>query len=183
MWFSQNRALYERYVEKMAQVISQLLERGHFLVIVWSSLRDDESVIPDLLGRLDDESKQRLAGQMHIPAISTWRDLVATLRDVDLLIASRLHSTILGVVSETPTIAISFDPKVDWVMEDLGQTDYLLQIRDFTSKDVIKALDRLEFQKDVVLHQVASYRRRILSGASSQYDILADIAMARCRRR
>jgi len=182
MWPSEDSALHNRYVQEMAEVVSQLLMRGYFLVIVCSSLGDDESVIPELLGRLDDQSKQRIAGQMHIPTIATWRDLVAALRDVDLLIASRLHSTILGFVSETPTIAISFDSKVDWVMEDLGQTDYLLQIRDFTSKDVIKALDRLELQKDVFLQQVASYRRRILPGATSQYDVLADLAMARCRR-
>ncbi|MGA8553073.1 MAG: polysaccharide pyruvyl transferase family protein [Candidatus Acidiferrales bacterium] len=183
MWFSQDAARYQLYVQKMAEVISQLLGRGYFLVLVWSQLGDDKSVIPELLGRLDDRSKQRLARQLHIPAIKTWSDLVATLRDVDLLIASRLHSTILGFMSETPTIAISFDPKVDWVMEDVGQTDYLLQIRDFSSSDVIDAVYRLELRKDVVVQQIASYRRGILPLMSSQYDSLATLAIAQCRRR
>jgi polysaccharide pyruvyl transferase WcaK-like protein len=183
MWFSQDPARYQLYVQKMADVISQLLGRGYFLVLVWSQLRDDESVIPELLGRLDDQSKQRLARQLHIPAIETWKDLVAILRDVDLLIASRLHSTILGFMSETPTIAISFDPKVDWVMEDVGQTDYLLQLRDFSSRDVIDAVNRLEPRKDVVVQQIASYRRGIQPLMSSQYDSLAALAIAHCRRR
>ena len=61
----------------------------------------------------------------------TWRDLVATFREVDFVIVSRLHSAILGFVADKPMVAISFDPKVDWVMEDLGQADYLLHIRDF----------------------------------------------------
>lgn len=60
-------------------------------------LRDDKSIIPELLGHLDDRLKQRLVGQFHIPRIETWRDLVATLRNVDSLIASRLYSTILGL--------------------------------------------------------------------------------------
>jgi polysaccharide pyruvyl transferase WcaK-like protein len=183
MWFCQDPARYQLYVQKMADVISQLLGRGYFLVLVWSQLRDDKSVIPELLGRLDDSSKQRLARQLHIPAIETWRDLVATLRDVDLLIASRLHSTILGFMSETPTIAISFDPKVNWVMEDVGQTDYLLQIRDFSSSDVIDAVNRLELRKDVVVQQIVSYRRGIQPLVSSQYDSLAALAIAHCRRR
>jgi polysaccharide pyruvyl transferase WcaK-like protein len=184
MWYFEDRTLYDRYVQEMAQALSLLLRRGCFLVIVCSSVhQSDETVIPDLLGRIDDESKQRLAAQIYIPTIRTWRHLVATLRDVDLLIASRLHSTILGFMSETPTIAIACEPKVDWVMEDVGQTDYLLQFRDFTSEGVIEALDRLELRRDIVLQQIASYRCRILPVTDSQYDILADLAMASCRMR
>jgi polysaccharide pyruvyl transferase WcaK-like protein len=182
-WYFEDRALYERYVHEMAQAVSLLLRRGCFLVIVCSSLGDDETVIPELLGRVDDESKQRLAAQVYIPSIRTWRHLVAILRDADLLIASRLHSTIFGFMSETPVIAISCERKVDWLMEDVGQTDYLLQFRDFTSQDVIGALNRLEQLKDIVLQQVASYRHQILPVAARQYDILADLAMSSCRRR
>jgi polysaccharide pyruvyl transferase WcaK-like protein len=180
-WPTEDRALHDRYLCEIAEVLSQLLRREYFVVIVYSSLFDDESVIPELLARLDDESKQRLAAQMHVPTIATWRDLVGTLRDVDLLIASRLHSTILGFVSGAPVIAVSFDPKVDWVMQDLGQTDYLLQIRDFTATDVIDRLDRLKLCKDVVLRQIASYRHRIASVFAQQYDTLAEFAAASSR--
>jgi polysaccharide pyruvyl transferase WcaK-like protein len=178
MWSFEDRALYDRYVEEMAQVISRLLLRGCYLVIVCSSLGHDETVIPDLLGRLDDESKQRLDGQMHIPKVTTWKHLVATLRDVDLLIASRLHSTILGFISETPTIVISCEPKVDWLMEDVGQTDYLLQFRDFTSTDVIGGLDRLQLNKDTVVQQIASYRHQMISVFTRQYETLAKLGTA-----
>ena len=34
--------------------------------------------------------------------------------------------------------------KVDWVMENLHQTDYPLQTCDFTAEDVINALNRLK---------------------------------------
>ena len=116
-WPTEDDVLHDRYLTEMAEVLSQLLRRDCFLVMACSSLFDDESVIPQLFERLDDESKKRLAGQIHIPIISSWKDFVATLRDVDLLIASRLHSTILGFISEIPTVAISFDPKVEWLMQ------------------------------------------------------------------
>jgi polysaccharide pyruvyl transferase WcaK-like protein len=180
-WPTADLPLYDRYLNEMAQVISQLLRRDCFLVLVISSLDEDQLVIPELLGRLDDESRERLAGQIHIAANATWQEFVATLRDVDLLVASRLHSTILGFMSETPTVAISSGAKVDAVMSDLGQTDYLLQIRDFTSKDVIQALDRLELRRDVVLQQIASYRRQMISAFALQYDTLAELAMASSR--
>lgn len=173
---------YDCYLQRMTRVVAQLLERGYFLVLAWSGLPDD-TVISELLGRLDDEAKKKLDGQMYIPAIATWKDLVASLRDVDFLIASRLHSAILGFVTQTPVVAISFDPKVDWVMEDLGQTDHLLQIRDFTAEDVVEALDRVERRRNAVMEQIRSYRHRILPVCALQYDAVVALAIASRRRR
>ena len=182
-WPSQDRALYERYLSELARVVSQLLERGNFLVIVCSCLWDDESAISDLLGRLEGQSKQRLARQMHIPPIASWKDVVASLLDVDCLIASRLHSIILGSVIQKPTVAISFDSKVDWLMEDLGQSEYILQIREFTAADVMEALDRLMLRRNDVVRQIASYRDRILAACALQCEALAELAMGRGRGR
>jgi hypothetical protein len=95
------------------------------------------------------------------------------LRGVDLLIASRLHGTILGFISEPPTLAIACEPKVNW------QTDYLLEFHDFTSKDVIDALDRLDARKDVVMQQITSYRWQVASAIAAQYDTLAGFVTAR----
>jgi polysaccharide pyruvyl transferase WcaK-like protein len=177
-WPTPDRALHDRYVQQLAQVLSCLARRGYFVMVVYSSLGDDESVTPEILGLLDDEMKHGLDGQIHFPTIRTWRDLVAVLRDADYLIASRLHGTILGFMTQTPAVAISFDPKVDWVMEDLHQTDYLLQIRDFTAEEVLNALDRIKARRDAVLEQIASYRKGTLSASARQYDTLARLVLA-----
>jgi len=178
-WPTPNRALYDRYVQQLALALSCLCRRGYFVVVVCSSLGDDESVIPDLLEHLDEETKNSLDEHTYFPTVKTWRDLVAVLRDVDSLIASRLHGTILGFVSRTPTVAISFDPKVDWVMEDLHQTDYLLHFQDFTAKDVLEAFERMKLRKDAIRKQIASYRQEIFSThiCARQYDILAGLAL------
>lgn len=181
-WPNPNRDLYDRYLQQMTRIVAQLLERDYFLVIVCSSLGDDDRVIPELLERLDGRSRGMVPRQMHTPKIRTWKDLVACLRDVDFVIASRLHSVILGFLTHTPTVAISFDPKVDRVMEDLGQSDYLLDIHDFEAIDVIEALKRIEFSRNLVVEQIASYRQRVLSVCGLQYDTLAGFALAgRCR--
>jgi polysaccharide pyruvyl transferase WcaK-like protein len=182
-WPREDRALYDRYVQQMAGLVSQLLAGGYFLVVVWSSLADDESVVPEILALLDQESKKNIARQTHIATIASWKDLVASLMDVDVLIASRLHSAILGFVSRKPVIAISFDPKVDGVMTDLGQSEYLLHIRDFTQGEVVDMLDRLMPRKDGVVDQIASYQRQISSSLALQYDALARFALESCYRR
>jgi polysaccharide pyruvyl transferase WcaK-like protein len=176
-WPTPDRALHDRYVEQIAQLLSRLSGQGYFLIIVCSSLGDDESVVDEILGRLDDETKHRLDDQVYFPKVKTWRDLVAVLYDADYLIASRLHGTILGFMTQTPVIAISFDPKVDWVMEDLQQTDYLLHIHDFTAEEVLDALDRIKLRKDTVVDRIISYRQEVLPALARQYDSLASLVL------
>ena len=181
-WPNPHRDVYERYLQKMAQVVAKLLEQDFFLLMVWSSVEDQKRAIPELLDRLDSESKKKLAGQAYIPEIATWRDLLAVLEDVDFVITSRLHGAILSFISQKPTIAISFDPKVDWVMEDLVQTGYLLHIRDFSANDVMEALTRIAAHKASVVVQIGSYLDHSLSISASQYDSLADLAAPSYRR-
>jgi polysaccharide pyruvyl transferase WcaK-like protein len=173
-WPSENEELYRRYLQQMAHLISQLLERGNFLVMVWSAL-SDRQVIREILSHLDAESRTKLDSQMHIPAINSWRDLVAVLLDADFLIASRLHSVILGSVARCPTVAISFDPKVDWAMADLGQTDYLFQIRNFAAEDVIRALDHLLVNKRSVVERLEKYRITAQQSCGTRYESLASL--------
>ncbi len=178
-WPKSDHALYERYVRQMALALSSLCLRGCFLVVACSSMGDDESVVPDLMEHLGGEMKDGYGGQIYFPAIKTWREFVAVLRDADYLIATRLHATILGFVSQTPTIAISYDPKVDWVMEDLHQTDFLLHFDKFTAEDLLKVFDRIKVRRDAVVEQIASYRKGIFSNPDSarQYDFLGGLAL------
>ncbi len=178
-WPTPNRALYDRYVQQMAQVLLRVSRHGYFAVVACSSLGDDETVIPDIMSCVKQESEGTLDGEIHFPLVRTWRDFVAAMRSCNYLIASRLHGTILGFVTQTPVVAISFDSKVDWVMEDLQQTDYLLHIRDFTADDVLDALDRVIGSADAVVAQIGSYRQKVLftPDFARQYDLLAELAL------
>ena len=180
-WPTPDRDLHDRYVQQMSRVLTCLSRQGYFVIVVCSSLGDDETVIPDLLGRLDDETMHGLDGQIHFPTIKTWKDFVAAMRDADYLIASRLHGTILGFLTETPAVAITLNPKVDWLMEDLHQTDYLLQIGNFMAEDVFKALDRLKASRDASVEQIANYRKGTVSASAQQYDTLTGLVLAHHR--
>ena len=174
---------YHRYLKQLTHVVSILLKRGCFLVLLTSSRGDDESVIPDILDGLEDDAKARIEQQVYVPQFTTWKAFANIMREVDLLIASRLHSTILGFVTHRPTIAISFEPKVDWVMNDLGQTEFLLPIRDFVAEDVVQAVDRMQHHKAEVIEKLSAYQGRVTSALTSQYESLANLAMESHRAR
>jgi polysaccharide pyruvyl transferase WcaK-like protein len=90
---------------------------------------------------------------------------------------------ILSSLAHCSTVAISFDPKVDWAMEDLGQEKYLLDIHDFTSEAVIDALDRIKQHKESVTEQLRSYHLDIEAASTWQYNALAELAIASYKRR
>jgi polysaccharide pyruvyl transferase WcaK-like protein len=173
--------LYARYLDQLAELVSQLLRRGSFLVFVWSA-RSDKSVLPEIRLRLDEHSKRLMFQQTYSPELTSWKDLLAVLQDADFLIASRLHSTIFGFLAQVPLVAISFDPKVDWAMQDLRQTESLLQIRNFTVNEVLEALARLELRRNEVVEQFAAFRQRALQITAAQFDALAQIAMTKAQR-
>ena len=134
--------------------------------------------IPDMLEQLNGELRSTLPECVYFASVRRWREYVTIVRDADYLIASRLHGTVLGL-AKTPAIAISFDPKVDWLMEDFHQTDSLLHIRDFTPEDVLGALDHLVHVRDASIHQIAAYRLdgQMNSTSARQYDFLAGLAL------
>jgi len=63
-------------------------------------------------------------------------------------------------------------------MEDLDQTKYLLQIRNFTANDVIEALDHIAVSRKAVVDGIMYFRRQALPISEQQYDALARLAVA-----
>jgi polysaccharide pyruvyl transferase WcaK-like protein len=175
-WPRQDRAVYERYIGEIARLVSLLIAAGYFLVIVSSSLGDDDRVIPEILNLLDEDVKKKVPEQFYVPAIANWKDLAAALSESDVLIASRLHSVVLGFDTDTPSIAISFNPKVNCVMEDFGQTKYLFDIHQFRAENITEAVARIDKDRRQVIDQIQQRRRTLLPPSELQYDALAALA-------
>jgi polysaccharide pyruvyl transferase WcaK-like protein len=153
--------------------------------VACSSRGDDESVIPDILERLDSGIRENLREQIYFPKIGTWKDLVSVLHNADYMIASRLHGTIFGFLTETPVVAISFALKADWIIEYLRQSDYRLDIRDFSAHEVLETLNCIKLNRNAVVNQIASHRKEVLADAASarQYSLLARLALEHRRSR
>jgi polysaccharide pyruvyl transferase WcaK-like protein len=176
VWPYENHELYQRYLKNLAAVIQDLIRRGSYVVVV-SSTRADRQVISELVNLLPDERETAGIQNCNMPSIDSWRDLVAVLRSADVLIASRLHSIILGFLCRRPTIALSFDPKIDWVMEDLKQKEYLFDIGDFTVEQLNDALERIQARSCVVTAEIAEYQREVQPIFDKQYDSLAQLCV------
>lgn len=178
-WPHADETVYTRYLREMSRLLVSLLDEDWFPVIVRSAV-SDAAAIEDLMRAFNAMAPEGYAARIHVPAITTWQDLVSVLHEADLLVASRLHSAIFGFVASKPTIAISFDLKVDWLMRDFEQTRLLFQIREFTAGALMDSIRRLEPELQSVGNSIQSQRERLASSSAAQYDRLASLA---CRER
>lgn len=177
-WPSPDGAVYGRYLATMKSLIMELLDRGYFLLFVWSSMPDDRVALGEILAQLDTAERTRLEAQSSFASIEhgRWTDFAAAVQGVDLVIASRLHSVILALVLRKPPIAISFDPKVDRLMEDFGDPRCLLNIRDFTVGEVVDRVRSVERDLESQTSRIDEFLQGVSNRLADQFDRLVALS-------
>ncbi|MFA7468354.1 MAG: polysaccharide pyruvyl transferase family protein, partial [Desulfotomaculaceae bacterium] len=107
-----------------------------------------------------------------------YRDLLAVVANMDLVIGMRLHFLIFGAVSNVPVIGISYDPKVnrfiELIRQPLAGDVYSLNYTELSNlvNRVIKDKDNIKIQ---LAEQVGELRKESVRTA----DLLAEFLEAR----
>ncbi|MGH8958897.1 MAG: polysaccharide pyruvyl transferase family protein, partial [Acidimicrobiia bacterium] len=126
------------------------------------------------------------------------REKLALFSQFDAVVAMRLHAAMFGLKAGKPTVAISYDRKVDSMMSDLGLPGLVLPLEGLTSEGVVTTLEKAEgsHDKDAIAESINTLAERSLrnrdalakAGAVSTgerredaqvLEMLIDAAMAR----
>ena len=67
----------------------------------------------------------------------TLDDLFVLLSNIDVLISMRLHPILLASLVYTPSISISYSPKVEIFMKKLGKQYYIVPIDKLESRRIL----------------------------------------------
>ncbi|MBU3668356.1 MAG: glycosyltransferase [Candidatus Taylorbacteria bacterium] len=109
----------------------EYIQKGYDIVLV-PFLKTSE-VVEDDLWVAKDIMKYIPKEYMHHIRICTDHSIFGVtqvFKESILVVASRLHASILSVLSETPVIAISYRGKVSRAMADMGLSQFVLNIDD-----------------------------------------------------
>lgn len=94
------------YKEKIAKCLDQLVRAGHSIVFVPLHGVNDKQT--------SEETAALMSEKSYIsPVDASIEETIAIIGRSRLLIGMRLHSLIFSAVTNTPFIAISYDPKID----------------------------------------------------------------------
>lgn len=83
-------------------------------------------------------------------------ELLARIAQCDLILAMRLHGAIFGMIANVPVVALSYDVKLDDLMDRAGLADLCIDLKGLEA-------DRLARRVSQVLADTADIRRRIQS--------------------
>ena len=169
-WPIKDERRYAAYLRLLAEVVEWLLKERHQIVF-FATDGPDVTTIHDVQAMIagssiDTTSVQTLPG----PPEQTTDGLLKEICRADLIIASRLHGLILSHLIATPALALSYDPKVDVHMSEIGQKQYCLKVDQLRAQTVIErfgALKAARHQEAARLRAAGLLFRRQLD---SQYD-------------
>jgi polysaccharide pyruvyl transferase CsaB len=92
----------------------------------------DAQLCAKVASLLDDDNEQ--AADVSLP------QLFRIASSARIVIGMRLHALIFAAAAGTPSVAISYDPKVDAFMEQTGQSDAVIPLEGFTEKMIAERL-------------------------------------------
>jgi polysaccharide pyruvyl transferase CsaB len=104
------------------------------------------------------------------------REIMGIINQMDAVIGMRLHSLIFAVNCSIPAVGLSYDPKVDAFMKEVGLS-YLPSLS-FNPEELISAVLRLLDNKTGVVNSLKLVKRKLFSKAMSNFGMLNLIKMS-----
>ena len=174
-WPKTDKDTYLSYVEALADFVIWLVERGD-KVLLFRTSYGDRIVLNDIWVSIKKKiTSDKISEVIEVEA-SNYQDMLNEVVQADLVVASRLHAIILSQLLGIPTLAITWERKIEAQMEDFKQSRYVVDIDIVNQKNIRATFLELEKDADDIrqtLKQcVKSYRAEIYK----QYDALLQIA-------
>jgi polysaccharide pyruvyl transferase WcaK-like protein len=153
-WYANDPEAYSRYVRKTALFVSWLVENRYRVVFFPTHLRADYKVINDIREIMSKQLQQNCEADPFERPIHGIGDLLCQISVMDLVVATRFHGIVLSFLMNKPVIGISNQPKMDSLMRDMGQGDYLLDLERFDVETLRERFLSLEANRDKIKRDV-----------------------------
>jgi polysaccharide pyruvyl transferase WcaK-like protein len=168
-WPDRDSKVYDNYVRSLVDLVADLARRD-FAIILFTSDAADRPVIDDVMQRLASQEDPGVLAQVSRRSTLTLTDLIREADGIDYVIASRLHGVILSHLLAKPTLAISYDRKVDAHMSDMGMAEYCLDIHALEGPGLASAFMALVANGDLIRSRLRDRCAAHAVALQRQYD-------------
>jgi polysaccharide pyruvyl transferase WcaK-like protein len=168
IWPDKNDRAYQAHITVMTETVAGLVAAGH-RVSLFSTDPADEPCVKDLLSAMANLGDN---AAVDAPTIKTVPELMTLLSQLDMVIASRLHGVILACLMKRPTLAISYERKVETLMKDLQLADYCCQIDTLEKTSLLALAAGLANDRPQVVRQLTSAVQAYRSTIDTHFDTL-----------
>jgi len=170
-WVNDNPA-YRRLIESLADFSGRMLVRGHQIRLFSSDIWFDSQAIADLEAAIRREHPVISEGRLAREPVSDIAGMLRALSRVDCYVTCRFHGVILASLLNVPTLALAPHPKVTTLMNDMGLSDYCMDIARCDADEMTSRFDRLVDSRGEVKARIRRHVEQCRNLLAAQFDEL-----------
>jgi polysaccharide pyruvyl transferase WcaK-like protein len=172
-WPTPDPPRYDDYVRKFAKFAEWLDKSGHSVLFFPTQVRADSLTINDIRSAMNGSgnSPNLLAGQK----IQGLEDLVSEIERADLVIANRYHGILISLMMNKPVLGVAYHEKSRALLAQAGQGEFVLNIADFKTEDLIERFQALEANAPAIKKQIAERMAPLRKALDEQYDTVLSL--------
>ena len=138
-WPRQDVQIYNSYLDKLAEFSSWLLAQNYDLELFTSDIGVDKFALDDLMGKILVRTSPEPFRRVVCRPVLDLRELLQQMATFDFVVTPKFHGVVFSHLLGKPVVALSYLPKIDYLMRRTGHDQYCLDIEDF---DVNSMIDR-----------------------------------------
>ncbi len=155
------------YLGVVATAADWLIERGYDIIYLPFQHRRDERVCRQALG------KMRRQGYL-LPGGLGVSELLGILGQLELVLGMRLHAVVLAATQGVPGVGLSYDPKVEGVLREMGGP-MAGRIEKIKVEDIVAAVEKTLAERSATVRELAEAASRLRVRAARNAQLLSHL--------
>ncbi len=156
---------YYAYLDEIGAFISRLISNGVQVKILGGDFQYDPQVLVELKERLASRYNPPTGNALSEARFDTVEDLIAHIRDLDAVVATRFHNLVLALLLKKPTVSVSYHPKNEALMESFGLSGASQNVDELNGPALERQLSSVTtawpLHEHFVRERLAEFRQRL----------------------
>ncbi|MFC7067990.1 polysaccharide pyruvyl transferase family protein [Brucella rhizosphaerae] len=169
-------AIYDNYLDKMTELIDELLLDGRQVRLLTGDKGDLEAVY-DLQKRIRTPNVRNVIFE----PVTCLYELMQQIAKTDIVVASRYHNIVCSLSMGRPAISIGYARKNDALLHDTGLSDFCHHIESFDPKTLLAQIDSMFSRREELIKTVEDGVRVYRNRLAEQEEVLRNSLLQKIR--
>jgi polysaccharide pyruvyl transferase WcaK-like protein len=168
--------IYRNYIGKIADLVRWLIDHQYRVRLLIGDVVYDQRVREDLKVVLEAQGVSYRDGQLIDEPAESLADVLTQLASTDMLIASRFHNVLLGLMVTQLVVAISYHQKVEALVSGVGLQDFCQDIEELKIDKLIQQVTTLDQMRDAIRPKIEARTELYRTELDEQYTRIFNMA-------
>lgn len=169
-WPVRDPALQQLYIESLADLAASLVREGHD-VFFYGTQKDDRVTTQEVQAAMALHAAAHPVPEFVLPA--SIDGLLELCAGADLLVTTRFHGAVFGVLTARPTLAICYQAKTREVLQAAGLDAHAIDFNDVSPGLLRAAFDQLRAERHSLAAGLRQHADALRARLDEQYHEVA----------